>query len=95
MRCCEGGEKPVYLVEKDSVAITSTEKPFWRSDSCSQHHCYYIAIVTIPVDFFLIITLNLSHRWANFCHRTHSWTWNFLFITAVNIIVLPSRIIMI
>ena len=60
MRCCEGGEKPVYLVEKDSVAITSTEKPFWRSDSCSQHHCYYIAIVTIPVDFFLIITLNLS-----------------------------------
>ena len=27
---CEGGEKPVYLVEKDSVAVTSTEKPFWR-----------------------------------------------------------------
>ena len=94
MRCCEGGEKPVYLVEKDSVAITSTEKPFWRSDSCPQHHCH-IGIVTIPVDFFLIITLNLSHRWANFCHRTHSWTWNFLFITAVNIIVLPSRIMMI
>ena len=30
LTCHSGGEKPVYLVEKDSVAVTSTEKPFWR-----------------------------------------------------------------
>ena len=57
MPCYEGGEKPVYLVEKDSVAITSTEKPFWRSADSSPQH--YFFIITILVDFLIITTLKL------------------------------------
>lgn len=33
-----------------------------------------------------VVTTNTGRpfwRWANFCHRTSSWTWNFLFIFAV------------